>query len=190
MKEPQLTRIETNSQSPYYGFIDEEIESEQDHRTLYRLRAKRLDMQAIEKSRIDALNADNKKMKKTPPTFYVQSYMNVYPLDTSGPSPKIKSPRKIEKKKKEKEKEVIKERVSKVENMPDGDLKTIALEAILKKMPFDLYNECISNKRSAKYYITKPKLLEIIDTLDDLKQRMPKNYKKLPKEDICLEIYK
>ena len=133
MKEALLNNIGTNSKTPYYGFIDEEIESEHDHRKLFALRRKRLEMQLNERVKIKELNRLNKGKEYT-----VQKYVNLFTLDNTNPSPKIKTPKIIKKSKKSPN---PKEKVTRVENIAPDELKTIALDAILKKMPFNLYDE-------------------------------------------------
>lgn len=71
-------------------------------------------------------------------------------------------------------------------------VKAHALEFILKKLPFNIYDECVSKQRSKKYYISKENLVKMVSEsieLQSLFKNKKKDYKKLNKEEICKEIF-
>lgn len=55
---------------------------------------------------------------------------------------------------------------------------------------FKNFEECATNKRSAKYYYSKKDLIDAISKNKNLIKTMPKNYKSLTKEALCKNIYK
>ncbi len=58
------------------------------------------------------------------------------------------------------------------------------------KFKFKNFEECATNKRSAKYYYSKKDLIDAISKNKNLLKTMPKNYKSLTKEALCRNIYK
>lgn len=73
-----------------------------------------------------------------------------------------------------KEKEIIKHNVKKL---------------ISGKFKFQNKDECTSRKHSQPYYMSKEKLVEIIDGDNELKAIVPSNYKTLSKEQLCTYIF-
>lgn len=59
----------------------------------------------------------------------------------------------------------------------------------LKKLLFANLQDCISNKRTAKTYMSKENIIKIIEESPSLKSKMPKGYKTLKKQSICESIF-
>lgn len=100
----------------------------------------------------------------------------------------------IEQVKRYKLKEKIKQKNEKNSNISIEERITKLEKKIKDKFfaEFDFKNEkeCASGSRSADYYIKKPELLKIIKKYPEIKDILPKNYSKLPKDEICKEIFK
>lgn len=74
----------------------------------------------------------------------------------------------------------------------DDHIKYKALTNILKQLPFNIYDECVSQQRSKAFYMKKEQLVKKISETPELKVLFPKgtNIGKLSKEGICKEIFK
>jgi hypothetical protein len=74
----------------------------------------------------------------------------------------------------------------------DDSIKYNALNHILKQLPFDIYDECVSKQRSKGFFMNKEQLLKKIIETPELKSLFPKgtNIGKLSKEGLCKEIFK
>ena len=76
----------------------------------------------------------------------------------------------------------VEERVTKLE-------KKIK-EKFFKEFKFKNEIECASGSHSADFFVKKPQLLKIIKKYPEIKNILPKDYPKLPKDKICKELYK
>ena len=76
----------------------------------------------------------------------------------------------------------VEERVTKLE-------KKIK-EKFFKEFKFKNEEECASGSYSADFFVKKPQLLKIIKKYPEIKNILPKDYPKLPKDKICKELYK
>jgi hypothetical protein len=71
--------------------------------------------------------------------------------------------------------------------------KPVKDETIKKKIKealFKTLDECESNKRSEKTYMSKEDILELINNKEELLKKMPKNYKTLSKKKLCEHYFK
>lgn len=99
----------------------------------------------------------------------------------------------IEQQKRYKLKQKIKEKNAK-SDLPVEE-KIAKLEKKIKKAFFNEFKfkneeECSSGSYSEDYFTKKPQILKIINKYPDIKKLMPKGYNKLPKDEICKELYK
>ena len=60
----------------------------------------------------------------------------------------------------------------------------------MKEINFNNEKECSSKSHSAPFFIKKGDLLNAIKKYPELVKKLPNNFEKLKKEDICKEIYK
>ena len=56
--------------------------------------------------------------------------------------------------------------------------------------PFKTEEECLSNKRSAKYYISKANLIDVVKGDKSIYSAFKKGINKKNKEEICKEVFK
>lgn len=61
--------------------------------------------------------------------------------------------------------------------------------AIARAFRFKTVEECQSAKRSQPYYMSKEELLKAIETNDNIRKMMPKQYQSKKKEEICKSIF-
>lgn len=58
------------------------------------------------------------------------------------------------------------------------------------KYPFTTEEECLSNKRSAKYYISKANLMDVVKGDRSISSAFKKGISKKNKDEICKEVFK
>lgn len=92
----------------------------------------------------------------------------------------------VEKKLKQKIKQAQKQNIT--SSFEDLNTETKSKKE-LKKLLFNNLQDCVNNKRSAKTYMTKENIIKVIEETPSLKQKMPKNYKTLKKENICDNLF-
>ena len=105
--------------------------------------------------------------------------------------PKLKkTDEEIEKEKKSKLKKKIQE---KLQNTPTAKLDKMEdsiKDQLNKLFKFSNEAECASRAHSAKFFMKKGDILQIIKKSEEIKKRLPDNYESLSKQDICKELYK
>ena len=93
-------------------------------------------------------------------------------------------------------KQKIKEKNAKNKNdEEDMDDKIKKIEDKIKKQFFNEFNfkdkkECTSSSHSKEFFTKKNEILKVIKKYPDIEKLMPKQYNKLPKSEICEELYK
>lgn len=76
-----------------------------------------------------------------------------------------------------------------VNDLEKNAIKENVKELIKHTFAFKTKEECTSSKRSQPYYENKDSIVEKISKNENLKKLMPSNYKSLPKEKICEELF-
>lgn len=61
-------------------------------------------------------------------------------------------------------------------------------DLIFRIFPFSNEEQCKTTKRSSKEYITKTDMVKLINENDVLKRRLPADFKKLSKDDLCKQV--
>lgn len=79
--------------------------------------------------------------------------------------------------------------LKKVSNVDVNKIKENVKSIIAEKMKFKSTSECVSQKRSQPYYMSKENIIKAIESDSELKAIMPSNYKALSKEDICKLLF-
>lgn len=75
------------------------------------------------------------------------------------------------------------------DRIKENTLEKILSKSLIDTFPFKKESECVSRATSAKYYISKKDLTEIIKKNPKLIERVGKNYATLKKEDICAKLF-
>jgi hypothetical protein len=66
--------------------------------------------------------------------------------------------------------------------------KKVAKDSKKTSFPFKNQQECESQSKSMRYYITKSDILDIIKNNGEYKKIMPKKYTTLNKKELCKEV--
>lgn len=120
---------------------------------------------------------DTKKDKKK----NTQKKSKVIPNEDIEKQKRYKLKQKI-KEKNEKSNLNVEEKISKLEKKIKDDF--------FAEFKFKNQDECSTSSYSADFFTKKPEILKIINKYPDIKSLMPKGYNKLPKDQICKELYK
>ena len=109
--------------------------------------------------------------------------------------PVKKTKKTVDDKLKEKIKKAVKKRKDSLTtdgNAKISDSKDIekARKKQLKKFLFKTVTECEDTKRSGVGYMTKEQILDVIEQNPSIKAKLPLNYKKIKKTDLCKEVDK
>lgn len=177
---------------PIYGDVHASLDNEKDP-------AKRIDIiNYIALMKKDQLQHDD---DITPITF-IKRLPEVQQEDAVSeskpkPKPKPKAKPKIkEKPNEEANKNTYKDKSPKINNNSPNRSRSspASLEKILSrslgaKLPFTKPSECKSSARTAKYYISKAALVELIKSDARLLEKVGKKYATLTKEQICEKLF-
>ena len=98
------------------------------------------------------------------------------------------------KRKKRRRKSKLKKKIQeKQQNTPTAKLDKMEgsiKDKLNKLFKFSNEAECATRAHSAKFFMKKGDILQIIKKSEEIKKRLPDNYESLSKQDICKELYK
>jgi hypothetical protein len=135
----------------------------------------------IEKPKIKYLNKSNKIIKKEDTPKKSKKSKEPQSNDEIMETKIYKLKEKI-KKNNEKSDKPVQERIAKIE-------KKIT-DKFFAEFKFKNLKECSSGSHSEDYFTKKPEILKIINKYPEIKKILPKGFNKLPKNEICNELYK
>lgn len=121
-------------------------------------------------------NRDKQHVHRAPINYYVELSDPTVPPLVKAKAPVLAPPSTSKKVKKltTQQKEIIKHNVKKL---------------ISDKFKFQNKDECTSRKHSQPYYMSKEKIIEVIEGDKELKAIVPSNYKTLSKEQLCVYLF-